>query len=414
MENQEFDIELLEKKLEEYEQADSNVRSEEVLEFVKKVLDITLLQLSKGNVSDRDIEEDIRFVRDEIGKPDFLKQLVQHVQQAADRWASASKEENGQDYLFSELCLLIKLGRNAVCTLGFLCCREGKFGVLYDFMTAGNQVLGGYYDWKTRLRSYFMNLITPSMLAEAFDSLRLGKVAVQTAGWRTDNTMAVPQLVSDYFLYVDKAYGDRLDVHLRGEALATPARLGFPAVKFDLFYDGSTGLFKLPFGFQGWFGLCGERTIVAFAGTRLLQLGTVFTDAEQIFGPSLIYACAVGMVALVAQHMGQGNLFVLGHSLGGGLTQFAVAANRSNHIEGWGFNSAGLSESDCCCGIISADCIPQKTLAGGGRAADRQFHRMICCSAPADILRFFMVFPPVPVSMDTRCPSGGCIVSSVN
>ena len=67
MENQEFDIELLEKKLEEYEQADSNVRSEEVLEFVKKVLDITLLQLSKGNVSDRDIEEDIRFVRDEIG-----------------------------------------------------------------------------------------------------------------------------------------------------------------------------------------------------------------------------------------------------------------------------------------------------------------------------------------------------------
>ena len=91
MENQEFDIELLEKKLEEYEQADSNVRSEEVLEFVKKVLDITLLQLSKGNVSDRDIEEDIRFVRDEIGKPDFLKQLVQHVQQAADRWASFNK-----------------------------------------------------------------------------------------------------------------------------------------------------------------------------------------------------------------------------------------------------------------------------------------------------------------------------------
>ena len=36
-------------------------------------MDITLLQLSKGNVSDRDIEEDIRFVRDEIGKPDFLK-----------------------------------------------------------------------------------------------------------------------------------------------------------------------------------------------------------------------------------------------------------------------------------------------------------------------------------------------------
>lgn len=191
MENQEFDIELLEKKLEEYEQADSNVRSEEVLEFVKKVLDITLLQLSKGNVSDRDIEEDIRFVRDEIGKPDFLKQLVQHVQQAADRWASASKEENGQDYLFSELCLLIKLGRNAVCTLGFLCCREGKFGVLYDFMTAGNQVLGGYYDWKTRLRSYFMNLITPSMLAEAFDSLRLGKwlfrqpVGGRTIPWRS-------------------------------------------------------------------------------------------------------------------------------------------------------------------------------------------------------------------------------------
>ena len=91
-------------------------------------MDITLLQLSKGNVSDRDIEEDIRFVRDEIGKPDFLKQLVQHVQQAADRWASASKEENGQDYLFSELCLLIKLGRNAVCTLAFYVAEKENSG----------------------------------------------------------------------------------------------------------------------------------------------------------------------------------------------------------------------------------------------------------------------------------------------
>lgn len=343
MENQEFDIEILEKKLEEYEQADSKVRSEEVLGFVKEVLDITLLQISKGKVSDRDVEADIRFVRDEIGKPDFLKQLVQNVQEASDRWASASKEENGQDYIFSELCLLIKLGRNAVCTLGFLCCRGGKFGILYDFMTAGNQVLGGYYNWKTRLKSYFMNLITPSMLAEAFDSLRLGKVAVQTAGLRTDNTLAVPQAVTDHFLYVDKAYGDRLTEHLQGERMASAALLGCTDQSFNLFYDGDTGLFKLPLGFQGWFGLCGGRTIVAFAGTRLLQLGTVFTDAEQIFGPSLIYACAVGMVALVAQHMGQGNLLVLGHSLGGGLTQFAVAANYSDSIKGWGFNSAGLS-----------------------------------------------------------------------
>ena len=83
--------------------------------------------------------------------------------------------------------------------------------------------------------------------------------------------------------------------------------------------------------------------------------GRYLPDAEQIFGPSLIYACAVGMVALVAQHMGQGNLFVLGHSLGGGLTQFAVAANRSNHIEGWGFNSAGLSETSVRALLTAAD-----------------------------------------------------------
>ena len=52
MENQEFDIELLEKKLEEYEQADSNVRSEEVLEFVKKVLDIIKKELYTGHIGD--------------------------------------------------------------------------------------------------------------------------------------------------------------------------------------------------------------------------------------------------------------------------------------------------------------------------------------------------------------------------
>ncbi|MFR5703220.1 MAG: hypothetical protein ACLUD0_16015 [Eubacterium ramulus] len=91
-------------------------------------------------------------------------------------------------------------------------------------------------------------------------------------------------------------------MYICGRNLGYACQAGIPRCKVRPFYDGSTGLFKLPFGFQGWFGLCGERTIVAFAGTRLLQLGTVFTDAEQIFGPSLIYACAVGMVALVAQH----------------------------------------------------------------------------------------------------------------
>lgn len=99
------------------------------------------------------------------------------------------------------------------------------------------------------------------------------------------------------------------------------------------------------------FEICGDekdRVILSFAGTefKLTRRGAhnIVTDVAQIlFGPETTYLAAVGLLLDVARSFDK-DVYVVGHSLGGGLMQYAVAGAGMKNTRGVGFNSAGLSE----------------------------------------------------------------------
>ena len=71
----------------------------------------------------------------------------------------------------------------------------------------------------------------------------------------------------------------------------------------------------------------------------------ILTDVMQIMGgPNSVYYAAVGITRYVVERYKNKKIIVTGHSLGGGLTQFAVSSLMDSNIQGIGFNSAGLSE----------------------------------------------------------------------
>ena len=92
------------------------------------------------------------------------------------------------------------------------------------------------------------------------------------------------------------------------------------------------------------------NTVLSFAGTQMLggrSVNNYFTDICQItHGPETSYLAAVGVLSEVAKAV-EGQIKVVGHSLGGGLMQYACAAIDDDRIWGTGFNTAGLSNYSC-------------------------------------------------------------------
>lgn len=91
-----------------------------------------------------------------------------------------------------------------------------------------------------------------------------------------------------------------------------------------------------------------KGVVLSFAGTefKLTKRGVhnMVTDAAQIlFGPETTYLAAVGLLKDVANCFATDDIYVVGHSLGGGLMQYAVTGVGGDNIHGIGYNSAGLS-----------------------------------------------------------------------
>lgn len=99
---------------------------------------------------------------------------------------------------------------------------------------------------------------------------------------------------------------------------------------------------------DGLHGFIARRThpnsdiVIGFRGTDSWR--NVWTDIVQYcLCDDITYRKALGFVILASEQYPDKPIRVFGHSLGGGLTQFAVAVCDNPRVEGFGYNSAGLS-----------------------------------------------------------------------
>lgn len=107
--------------------------------------------------------------------------------------------------------------------------------------------------------------------------------------------------------------------------------------------------FALKHGLIGVVCATSDRTdsiTLAFKGTSNLR--DVITDIVQIaMCANTTYLMALGLASKVRKQLqdGRSTLRIIGHSLGGGLMQFAVAGLRDSRTHGYGYNSAGLGRA---------------------------------------------------------------------
>ena len=123
--------------------------------------------------------------------------------------------------------------------------------------------------------------------------------------------------------------------------------LGIKSVNHPV--DGETidGEFELPLRTMGYLAESNNVLYIAFRGSKCFK--NWITNFHQIsIGPRIAYLCALGLLLELRMNSKPNKrIIVCGHSLGGGLSQFAVAAATAagyKNIEAFGYNSAGLSD----------------------------------------------------------------------
>jgi hypothetical protein len=110
------------------------------------------------------------------------------------------------------------------------------------------------------------------------------------------------------------------------------------------YYNSENGLLIIEQNLKAYIYEENENLTIAFAGTQVTsRIESVLADVIQLFGDSYVYVLSCGLIAMALKTKAYENVTVVGHSLGGGLTQFSVISNQSERLSGICFNSAGLS-----------------------------------------------------------------------
>jgi len=102
--------------------------------------------------------------------------------------------------------------------------------------------------------------------------------------------------------------------------------------------------FELAKGLKGFIGFDVQKDcyVLSFRGTN--NAYNILTDIHQaFFGADITYLMSVGILGKLVELHPQARIQVVGHSLGGGLAQYATLAIDSSTISTCCYNSAGLS-----------------------------------------------------------------------
>ncbi|MDO4189693.1 MAG: hypothetical protein Q4D29_11975 [Lachnospiraceae bacterium] len=106
-----------------------------------------------------------------------------------------------------------------------------------------------------------------------------------------------------------------------------------------------SGKFTLPHCLYGYLALDANKSaiLIGFRGT--VKIRNWVTNIQQLLlRADIVYKMALGLLLYVQQSAGNNQINVYGHSLGGGLMQFAVSGISHPSVKGFGYNSAGLSK----------------------------------------------------------------------
>ena len=113
------------------------------------------------------------------------------------------------------------------------------------------------------------------------------------------------------------------------------------AYKDVLFLENNSADFYNYKGIICFTKVSNNNLFVGFRGTYWKNINQILIDISQLAGISPGYIIAIGIIASLREKYPNKKIIICGHSLGGGLGQFA-AIPFANNVEAYCFNSAGL------------------------------------------------------------------------
>ncbi len=197
----------------------------------------------------------------------------------------------------------------------------------------GNLIKGFFTD----IKGFFVEIFTPTVLGIADAQL-----ACATRFQR--NTIADKNLASKMLDIAGYGYDGYSTISSTDFSKLNKNEL---PESLRVIYDETKGLLKGTRGLQAWLGKKGNDIVVSFSGTDTSNRDMIYADIVQLSSPSVLYLKAAGLLRMIISKFPNKTIYVTGHSLGGGLTQFALTANMDPlsqwYLKGFGYNPAGLS-----------------------------------------------------------------------
>lgn len=213
----------------------------------------------------------------------------------------------------------------------------------------GKMIVKNYAEWVSVFLIPKEEMFGFSMLQSVMDIAKAQmKCALSFQRNVQINSPEEKKLAKDMLYFADFAYEGYIASKYAGEDIPNDFQL---LAKNDLpielrsIYDENTGLLSGTRGLKVWLGTWNGAVIVSYSGTDIRDPNMIYADILQLFSPSVLYIKAAGLLKILLEKLDADKFYVTGHSLGGGLTQFALTANimKNKEIIGYGFNPAGLS-----------------------------------------------------------------------
>ena len=223
---------------------------------------------------------------------------------------------------------------------------------VYELAYNGCKLIG--YTWKDYFKAHWYIPRAPKLFIEAVTAFTRG---VPTIGKKTTSRFNHVEKVGAAFAEFPYKFLCDGTVGIMPSVISKKHATNFIKTKYkpdnmQLDLNNKHGLSVALFDHKGTSGriIClsfaGTRVDISSATARKVMVQNCLTDVFQYFNvPSRTYFASVAILQEVMKSFPTRRIFVFGHSLGGGLMQYACTSLNSELLYGFGYNSAGLSQN---------------------------------------------------------------------